>query len=109
MKKLVTAEIMKQLDKIAIEDHGIKSTTLMENAAQSVFEKIVEHEENIKGKKVTIICGKGNNGGDGLLMGWHRGGRVRSRGDRPDQGCGDDTGSLHLDRGGGGLPLLLAG
>ena len=60
MKKLVTAEIMQQLDKIVIEDHGVKSTTLMENAAQQVFEKIVEYENDVKGKKVTIICGKVN-------------------------------------------------
>lgn len=71
MKKLVTAKIMRQLDKIVIEEHGIKSTTLMENAAQSVFDKIVEYEDDLKGKKATVICGKGNNGGDGLLVAQH--------------------------------------
>ena len=71
MKKLVTAEIMRQLDKMVIEDHGVKSTTLMENAAQKVFEKIVEYEKDVKGKKITLVCGKGNNGGDGLLVAQH--------------------------------------
>ena len=48
MKKLVTAEIMRQLDKMVIEEHGIKSSTLMENAAQSVFDKIIEYENSVQ-------------------------------------------------------------
>ncbi|MBN2790582.1 MAG: NAD(P)H-hydrate dehydratase [Candidatus Delongbacteria bacterium] len=71
MKKLVTAEIMRQLDKMVIEEHGIKSFTLMENAAQKFFDKMIEYEENVKGKKITVVCGKGNNGGDGLLIAQH--------------------------------------
>ncbi|MCK5759953.1 MAG: NAD(P)H-hydrate dehydratase [Candidatus Delongbacteria bacterium] len=71
MKKLVTAEVMQQLDKMVIEELGIKSTTLMENAAQKVFDMIVKYEEDVKGKKITVVCGKGNNGGDGLLVAQH--------------------------------------
>jgi len=67
MRKLVTAEIMKQLDKIAIDDYGIKAAKLMENAGQGVFDTIKKYEGDLKNKKFTVVCGKGNNGGDGLI------------------------------------------
>ena len=66
MKKLVTAEIMKQLDKIAVANYGIKAAKLMENAAEGVYRTILKYEGGIKDKSFTVICGKGNNGGDGL-------------------------------------------
>lgn len=66
MRKLVTAEIMKQLDKIVISDHGIKAAKLMENAGSGVYNTILKYEGGVKDKKFTVVCGKGNNGGDGL-------------------------------------------
>jgi ADP-dependent NAD(P)H-hydrate dehydratase / NAD(P)H-hydrate epimerase len=66
MKKLVTAEIMKQLDKIVVSNYGIKASKLMENAADGVFNTILKYEGELKDKKFTVVCGKGNNGGDGM-------------------------------------------
>jgi NAD(P)H-hydrate epimerase len=66
MRKLVTAEIMKQLDKIVISNFGIKASKLMENAGKGVFDTIAKYESNIKQASFTVVCGKGNNGGDGL-------------------------------------------
>ncbi len=66
MKKLVTAEIMKQLDKIAVSNYGVKAAKLMENAAEGVYSTILKYENIVKDKSFTIVCGKGNNGGDGL-------------------------------------------
>ncbi len=67
MKKLVTSEIMKQLDKLAAEEHGISNSVLMENAGKSVFEFIKKYENDLSGKKFAVVCGKGNNGGDGFI------------------------------------------
>jgi len=66
MKKLVTAEIMKQLDRIAVSNYGVKAAKLMENAAEGVYSTILKYETSVKDKSFTFVCGKGNNGGDGL-------------------------------------------
>ena len=54
----------KMIDKKAIEIVGIPSIVLMENAANEVFSKIKD-----LGQSFTVICGTGNNGGDGLAIG----------------------------------------
>ncbi|HXK49913.1 MAG TPA: NAD(P)H-hydrate dehydratase [Clostridiales bacterium] len=71
MKKLVTAEIMKQLDKLAAEQYGITSSSLMENAGKCVYEFVKEYEKSLEGKKIAVVCGKGNNGGDGLAAAYY--------------------------------------
>ena len=71
MKKLVTAELMKRLDELASSEYKIKSLDLMNAAGLKVFEKIKQYEKELKGKKVAVVCGKGNNGGDGLLVAEH--------------------------------------
>jgi ADP-dependent NAD(P)H-hydrate dehydratase / NAD(P)H-hydrate epimerase len=71
MRKLVTAEIMKQLDAIVIKQYGIKAKKLMENAGEAVFGVILKYENSVKGKKFAVVCGKGNNGGDGMIAAMH--------------------------------------
>ncbi len=66
--KIVTAKEMQALDKKAIEEYGVPSLRLMENAGLRVFEEIKRFCGRIKGKAVTIVAGKGNNGGDGLVV-----------------------------------------
>lgn len=67
--KLVTAMQMKNIDGMAINQYNIPSILLMEHAALSVFHYITTHfGKSIDNKKVTIICGAGNNGGDGLAL-----------------------------------------
>lgn len=68
MKKLVSTELMQKLDKFVVDEYKIKPITLMENAGKAVYDKILEVEGELKDKKITIICGKGNNGGDGLIV-----------------------------------------
>ena len=58
---------MQQLDKTAIETYGIADTLLMENAGLAVIAAI-EKEIGIKNKKFVVICGLGNNGGDGFVV-----------------------------------------
>ena len=67
----VTVEEMRNLDKYAIENIGIPSIVLMENAAIRVFDEIKNEISQIKEKKILVVCGKGNNGGDGLALTRH--------------------------------------
>jgi NAD(P)H-hydrate epimerase len=70
--KLVTAEQMRAVDKAAIEGRGIPSEELMENAGHGIAEHILLF---LAGAEETphfsIFCGKGNNGGDGYVVGRH--------------------------------------
>ncbi len=61
--EIMSREGCKALDKYTIDEIGIPSVILMENAANEVFRKIV----NLNGKFI-IFCGNGNNGGDGLAI-----------------------------------------
>lgn len=69
--RIVTAEEMRALDKAAIEDYGISGLVLMENAGRQAVELIRNVLGEVRGKVVTIFIGKGNNGGDGLVMARH--------------------------------------
>lgn len=63
--KLATKSEINQLDLDAMNQYGIPSLLLMEHAAYGVFQYLVKEHE---GKEVTILCGLGNNGGDGLAL-----------------------------------------
>lgn len=71
LPKITTAEQMRAIDKRAIEGMGIPSLTLMENAGRGVAEVIREEVflDDCAGKRVTVVCGRGNNGGDGFVVG----------------------------------------
>ncbi len=66
--RLVTAETMRELDRITIEEKNIDSIELMENAALGVAEKVLRESIHRPLKRGLIICGKGNNGGDGIAV-----------------------------------------
>ena len=61
---LMSRDKCREMDKKAIESIGIPSIVIMENAANEVYLRIREI-----GKSFVIICGIGNNGGDGLAIG----------------------------------------
>jgi hydroxyethylthiazole kinase-like uncharacterized protein yjeF len=63
--KIVTAAEMRQIDRATSERFGVPSTTLMENAGAAVAEFVLSHWEATR--KIAVVCGKGNNGGDGLV------------------------------------------
>jgi ADP-dependent NAD(P)H-hydrate dehydratase / NAD(P)H-hydrate epimerase len=65
---LVTPEQMQKLDRQTIQDAKIPGTTLMERAGTGVITHLLQHFGPVKGKKVVVFCGKGNNGGDGLVV-----------------------------------------
>ncbi len=56
----------KKFDRLA-EDKGFSVETLMEIAGKGVYETVKGRFKRIKGLKVVVVCGKGNNGGDGLV------------------------------------------
>lgn len=62
---ILSTKEMKEVERVAIEDKGIPSLLLMENAAKGATEIILEQNP----KRVIIFAGKGNNGGDGLAIG----------------------------------------
>lgn len=70
MRTLATAAQMKELDRIAIEEHGIPSLELMEHAATAVTQAVlgVLDDAGILPCEacVGVLCGPGNNGGDGI-------------------------------------------
>ncbi|MCY4159837.1 MAG: NAD(P)H-hydrate dehydratase [Bacteroidetes bacterium] len=65
---LLCSNVQQKFDQLAIEKFGFSSMTLMENAGRSsVF--IIEREFGpMRGRKVVIYCGSGNNGGDGYVV-----------------------------------------
>ena len=67
MKK-VTAQEMAEIDRKAQEIYGIPQKILMEDAGTAVFQTILSDTPNIKNEKIAILCGKGNNGGDGFVI-----------------------------------------
>lgn len=70
--KSVSSSEMQSIDKIAQERFNIKSITLMENAgtaaAACAINMLRSQKNNKKKKLVAVFCGKGNNGGDGLVV-----------------------------------------
>ncbi len=69
--KTVIAEQMRELDRITIEEIGIPGVVLMENAGLQVVRIMREQIPDFARKKVLIVCGKGNNGGDGFVVARH--------------------------------------
>ncbi|MBV8051985.1 MAG: NAD(P)H-hydrate epimerase, partial [Acidobacteriaceae bacterium] len=62
--KIVTASEMREIDRITSEQFGVPSLTLMENAGTAVTDFALSQWP--AAKRIGVICGKGNNGGDGF-------------------------------------------
>ncbi|MCI0353832.1 MAG: NAD(P)H-hydrate dehydratase [Acidobacteria bacterium] len=63
--KIVTAAEMRAIDRMTTEKHGIPSLTLMENAGSAVADFV--RQEYPEAQRIGVICGRGNNGGDGFV------------------------------------------
>ncbi len=66
MKYVISAEEMKLYDSRTMEHFGMPSCVLMERAALSVLDVI--REKGLKTDRVLLVCGSGNNGGDGMVL-----------------------------------------
>jgi ADP-dependent NAD(P)H-hydrate dehydratase / NAD(P)H-hydrate epimerase len=65
--KVSNVSQMRSLDTRAIEEFGIKEELLMENAGDAVY-VVLSEEIGIAGKRFVVLCGGGNNGGDGFVV-----------------------------------------
>lgn len=63
---LYTAEKTRELDRITIEEFEVSGTVLMERAGTVAFETLKQHWPDAK--TLCIVCGTGNNGGDGFVV-----------------------------------------
>src|ERR1043165_9618813 len=66
--KIVTATQMQTLDRRTITERRVPSLTLMERAGSGAADFIQSRFGPLTGKRITILCGKGNNGGDGWVV-----------------------------------------
>jgi len=69
--KILKAQEMKDIDRRATSEYDIPSILLMENAGIKTVEVIKDILKTPRDKKVIILAGKGNNGGDGLVAARH--------------------------------------
>lgn len=68
MHKVVTTAQMREIDRLTTDNYGIPSLQLMENAAMSVVDTIHRVLGEVSGHRILIVCGPGNNGGDGAAI-----------------------------------------
>jgi hydroxyethylthiazole kinase-like uncharacterized protein yjeF len=68
--RIVTNDEMKKIDKWSMKTLGIPGIVLMENAGRGCVDALETYFE-LEDLKILIMCGKGNNGGDGFVIGRH--------------------------------------
>jgi NAD(P)H-hydrate epimerase len=66
--KILTAAQMQEIDRLTTERCGVPSLTLMENAGFHLYLALVDMLEELEEVRIAIVCGKGNNGGDGFVL-----------------------------------------
>lgn len=71
MLRVASAMEMRLCDEQAMQDYGIPGIVLMENAARGTADALVKYIPNLSHKHILIVCGTGNNGGDGFALARH--------------------------------------
>ena len=66
--KVLTAAQMREADRLTTERYGIPGMQLMENAGAAVAEFLHGRISALATRKILVLCGKGNNGGDGFVV-----------------------------------------
>lgn len=69
--KVLTSQQMKDIDRRAIEELGIIGPILMENAGIQIVLAMRQRLSDLKDENITVVAGKGNNGGDGFVVARH--------------------------------------
>lgn len=69
--KAATASIIREIDRLAVEQYAIPGAVLMENAGRASAHILLEHFPEAAETGVTIVSGTGNNGGDGFVIARH--------------------------------------
>lgn len=69
VQPVLSAEQIRQIDRLTVENYQTSSLLLMESASGACLDAIQARlADNLTGKKALILCGKGNNGGDGAAL-----------------------------------------
>ncbi len=69
--KVSTAFEMRNIDRVCMEEIGLPGIALMENAGSSIAIAALEMLRESNGKSVSVVAGRGNNGGDGFVVARH--------------------------------------
>jgi len=65
--RVCTVQEMRELDRRAADEYGLPAPILMENAGHAVY-RVLRSEYGMDGRRYVVVCGRGNNGGDGLVV-----------------------------------------
>ena len=66
--RVLNSEQMREADRRTIEEIGIPSIVLMENAGRQVVAAMESLVDDLASRRVAVLCGTGNNGGDGFVV-----------------------------------------
>ena len=66
--RILTAEQMREADRRTIEEIGLPSAVLMENAGRQVVAAMFGAFDDLRESRVAVLAGRGNNGGDGFVI-----------------------------------------
>ncbi len=91
--KALTAARMREIDRLTTERYGTPSLDLMENAGRGVADAMAARHANLEQCRITVLCGKGNNGGDGLVAARY----LAARGARPSVHLFGEPGEMKGD------------
>ncbi len=69
--KVLTAAQMREADRLTTERYGIPGIELMENAGAAIADFLHEKFADLQSRRILVLCGKGNNGGDGMVVARH--------------------------------------
>ena len=68
MTRVLNSAQMREADRVTIDDRGVPSLDLMERAGREVTAAMVSAFPDLRARRVLVLCGKGNNGGDGFVV-----------------------------------------
>ena len=68
MQPVLSAEQIREVDRLTVENYHVPSLLLMESASAACLDAIQLRLGELSGKKALILCGRGNNGGDGAAL-----------------------------------------
>ena len=66
--RVLTASQIREADRRTIDEIGIPARVLMENAGRQVVAALESLHPDLHEHRVAVVCGKGNNGGDGFVV-----------------------------------------
>ena len=69
--KILSTHQMNEVDRLTEAEFGISTLLLMENAGSSLHSILESYFEDLESELIAVVCGKGNNGGDGIVLARH--------------------------------------